>query len=142
LFCAFCSIISISVEWFPNGSPHEKSARVQTKRINQAADVIRALNQDILLLQEIKDYETCHRLADAIKPDSYKVAICSALKQGRGTGRQQVAILATQGMNRCPPGAKLVIIGMAQFFQLTRKAKIRTSPECAPGRRPQCQYSA
>ena len=40
--------------------------------------------------------ETCQRLASAIQPNTYKVAICSAFKQGRGIGKQQVAILAKE----------------------------------------------
>jgi endonuclease/exonuclease/phosphatase family metal-dependent hydrolase len=102
--CAFSTYASAgpirittwNLQWFPNGSPHEKSARAQAKCIGQAAQVIRDINPDILLLQEVKDYDACQRLADAIKPGSYKVAICSAFKQGRGIGRQQVAILAKE----------------------------------------------
>ena len=40
--------------------------------------------------------ETCQRLASAIQPNTYKVAICSAFKQGRDIGKQQVAILAKE----------------------------------------------
>jgi len=40
--------------------------------------------------------ETCQRLASAIQPNTYKVAICSAFKKGRGIGKQQVAILAKE----------------------------------------------
>jgi hypothetical protein len=40
--------------------------------------------------------EKCQRLASAIQPNTYKVAICSAFKQGRGIGKQQVAILAKE----------------------------------------------
>jgi endonuclease/exonuclease/phosphatase family metal-dependent hydrolase len=48
-----------NLQWFPNGSPREKSARTKAKTVNKAAEVIRALNPDILLLQEVKDYDTC-----------------------------------------------------------------------------------
>jgi endonuclease/exonuclease/phosphatase family metal-dependent hydrolase len=83
-------ITTWNLEWFPNGSSHDSSPEEQRKRINAAADVLRALNPDILLLQEVKDYDSCYRLAEAIKPGAYQIAICSSFKGGR----QQEAILA------------------------------------------------
>jgi endonuclease/exonuclease/phosphatase family metal-dependent hydrolase len=59
-----------------------------------AAGVLRQLDPDILLLQEMKDYDACARLAEGIRPGTYQTAICSAFRQGRGLGKQQVAILA------------------------------------------------
>lgn len=79
-----------NLEWFPAGSHNNASPEEQTRRINAAADVLRPLNPDILLLQEVRDYDACARLAEAIKPHTYTVAICSAFKGGR----QQVAILS------------------------------------------------
>lgn len=55
-----------------------------------AADVLRKLDPDILLLQEMRDYDACARLGEAIHPGAYQVAICSASKEGK----QQEAILA------------------------------------------------
>jgi endonuclease/exonuclease/phosphatase family metal-dependent hydrolase len=48
------------------------------------------------LLQEVRDYEACARLGEAISPGAYHVAICSAFKEPfqRGLGKQQVAILS------------------------------------------------
>ena len=60
------------------------------ENIRRAAEVLRDLNSDILLLQEVKDYEACARLADSISPNTYHVAVCSKFKGGN----QQVAILA------------------------------------------------
>jgi len=87
-----------NLDWFPNGKPEEAPAAEQEKRIQAAADVLRKLEPDIILLQEIKDYETCVRLAEAIKPHTYQVAICSAFKEPfhAGPGKQQVAILAKE----------------------------------------------
>jgi endonuclease/exonuclease/phosphatase family metal-dependent hydrolase len=59
-----------------------------------AAGVLRQLDPDILLLQEVKDYDACARLAEGIRPGTYQTAICSAFRQGRALGKQQVAILA------------------------------------------------
>ena len=83
-----------NLEWFPNGSPKELPLDAQNIRITAAASVLRQLDPDILLLQEVKDYPACARLAEAIRPGTYQIAICSAFKQGGGLGKQQEAILA------------------------------------------------
>jgi endonuclease/exonuclease/phosphatase family metal-dependent hydrolase len=85
-----------NLEWFPNGSAHEASAEQQNQRIKEAADVLRPINPDIVLLQEVRDYDVCARLGEAIAPGIYRVAICSAFKEPfqRGLGKQQVAILS------------------------------------------------
>jgi len=83
-----------NLEWFPNGSPKELAPIEQAKRIEAAAAVLRPLNSDIIMLQEVKDYDTCARLAEAIRPHTYQVAICSAFTEPfqSGLGKQQVAI--------------------------------------------------
>jgi endonuclease/exonuclease/phosphatase family metal-dependent hydrolase len=85
-----------NLEWFPNGSPKEMPPSEQEKRIAAAANVLRPLNPDIILLQEVRDYDVCARLANAIAPQTYQVAICSAFREPftPGLGKQQVAILA------------------------------------------------
>ena len=42
-----------NLEWFPNGSAHEASAEQQNERIKEAADVLRPISPDIVLLQEV-----------------------------------------------------------------------------------------
>src|SRR6266576_4661684 len=66
-----------NLEWFPNGSAHDATTEVQAQRIAAAADVLRPINPDIILLQEVRDYEACARLGEAIAPRMYHVAICS-----------------------------------------------------------------
>ena len=87
-----------NLDWFPNGKPQEAPPAEQQRRIQAAADVLRNLDPDIILLQEIRDYDTCTRLSEAIKPHTYQVAICSAFKEPfqPGFGKQQVAILAKE----------------------------------------------
>jgi endonuclease/exonuclease/phosphatase family metal-dependent hydrolase len=87
-----------NLDWFPNGKPKVAPAAELEKRIHAAADVLRNLDPDIILLQEMRDYDTCVRLAEAIKPHTYQVAICSAFKEPfqPGLGKQQVAILAKE----------------------------------------------
>jgi Endonuclease/Exonuclease/phosphatase family len=89
---AVIRITNWNLEWFPNGSPKRIPAEEQAKRIAAAADVLRPLKSDILLLQEVQDYDACARLAEAIRPHTYQVAICSAFKGGE----QQVAILVKE----------------------------------------------
>ena len=85
-----------NLESFPNGSAKERPAAQQQQRIKEAADVLRPIDPDIILLQEVKDYDACARLGEAIAPGVYHVAICSAFKEPfqRGFGKQQVAILS------------------------------------------------
>jgi hypothetical protein len=45
-------ITTWNLEWFPNGSAHDATTEVQAQRIAAAADVIRPINPDIILLQE------------------------------------------------------------------------------------------
>src|SRR5207249_1416074 len=83
-------ITTWNLEWFPNGSPHETAPEKQAQRVEAAADVLRKLDPDILLLQEMRDYDACARLGEAIHPGTYQVAICSAFKGGK----QQEAVVA------------------------------------------------
>ncbi|MGB9476706.1 MAG: endonuclease/exonuclease/phosphatase family protein, partial [Candidatus Udaeobacter sp.] len=66
-----------NLEWFPNGSAHDATPEAQAQRITAAADVLRPINPDIILLQEVRDYDACARLGEAIAPRMYHVAICS-----------------------------------------------------------------
>ena len=61
-------ITTWNLEWFPNGSPHDATPEVQAQRIAAAADVLRPINPDIVLLQEVRDYDACARLGEAITP--------------------------------------------------------------------------
>jgi len=89
-------ITTWNLQWFPNGSQVEASASEQAQRISQAGNILRSINPDIILLQEVRDYDICDRLGQAIQADTYHVAICSAFKEPfqPGIGKQQVAIIA------------------------------------------------
>jgi endonuclease/exonuclease/phosphatase family metal-dependent hydrolase len=85
-----------NMEWFPSGSPTTVSTSAEISRIAEAGTHLRSLDSDILLLQEIRDWDTCERLAAALAPLHYRVLVCSAFRDavGGNVGRQQVAILA------------------------------------------------
>lgn len=85
-----------NLQWFPSGSSFPATPQKQEENIKAAARVITIINPDVLLLQEIQDWDTCQRLADALAPLKYQVLVCSAFRDefGGGVGRQQVAILA------------------------------------------------
>lgn len=85
-----------NLQWFPSGSANGASPEVEMQRIAGAAKVLSVLNPDVMLLQEVRDFETCKKLADALRPLKYEVLVCSAFRDGFSgvVGRQQVAILA------------------------------------------------
>jgi hypothetical protein len=93
-----------NLEWFPNGSAHDATPEVQAQRIATAADVLRPINPDIILLQEVRDYDACTRLGEAIAPGIYHVAVCSAFKEPfqSGLGKQQVDGESIRGFDSRP----------------------------------------
>ncbi len=66
-------ITTWNLEWFPRGSANEAPPEQQNQRIKEAADVLRPINSDIILLQEVRDYDACARLGEAIAPGIYHV---------------------------------------------------------------------
>lgn len=97
------SVTTWNLEWFPSGnSKGIATPEIIAKRIADAAEVLRKLDSDIIVLQEVKDYEACEALAKAIDP-KYQVLVCSAFKSGFGgiAGLQQVAILSKYPAQSC-----------------------------------------
>jgi endonuclease/exonuclease/phosphatase family metal-dependent hydrolase len=81
--------------WNLNSSvaPAEVSA-TEENRLASIATVLDSLNADIILLQEIRDQQTCERLAVLLKPARYRVAVCSFFTDVSGRPLPQVAILS------------------------------------------------
>ena len=48
-----------NLEWFPDKSPRLVPLEQEARNVSMAADVLRKLDSDILLLQEVRDYEVC-----------------------------------------------------------------------------------
>jgi len=81
-----------NLQWFPSGSSLRTSEYKETERIRQAVAILKSIDADIVLLQEVRDFATCHRLAKEV--GSLKVAICSQFTEfGGKIGWQQIAIL-------------------------------------------------
>lgn len=86
-----------NLEWFPSGfSRGLASPEVESNNIAAVARVVKKLDSDILILEEVRDLKACEFLADALKPSKYSVAVCSQFKEGFSgvMGLQQVAILS------------------------------------------------
>ncbi|MBE2179454.1 MAG: endonuclease/exonuclease/phosphatase family protein [Chthoniobacterales bacterium] len=85
------SIISWNIEWFPGKKNFARSDAMK-KHAQVVSEVIAELNPDILLAQEIRDWESFARLCDVLP--GFRPAVVSAFPS-RKTGeywRQQVAI--------------------------------------------------
>lgn len=74
----------------------DSDAAGPVSQMDHAADVLRALNPDIILLQRVKDWHKCQELAEALKPLDYYVVICSAFQRESPLlpQKQQLAILS------------------------------------------------
>lgn len=83
-----------NLEWFPSGKANLRDPVEEPKRIAAAAGIIKSLAPDVVLLQEVRDWETCERLVSALKPLVYQVLVCSAFRDGGQVGWQQEAIIA------------------------------------------------
>lgn len=65
-------------------------------RIQLAADVLKVVQPDVILLHHVRDWDMSTRLARALQPEDYRVLICSAFPEAKSApaGQQQVAILS------------------------------------------------
>ena len=72
------------------------AAGTNDSRIPDAAAVLRKLNPDVILLQQVRDWRMCEQLAQALKPADYSVCVCSSFREARtgSLSNQQVAILS------------------------------------------------
>jgi hypothetical protein len=64
-------------------------------QIQDAAESLKKLRPDVIMLQGVAGWETCRQLAQALRPEAYQVVICSSFRDSgaRLLGRQ-VAILS------------------------------------------------
>lgn len=85
-------VMTWNLQWFPGGRPGA-TAEDKDRQIVQVREVIRKINPDVVLLQEV---ESANALEETLKPlgPDWKVAIVSRFKQGNFLSGQQVAIAA------------------------------------------------
>jgi endonuclease/exonuclease/phosphatase family metal-dependent hydrolase len=85
-----------NMEWFPSGTSRRLAPDEEDKRIAEAAAIIKAIDPDVALLQEVRDWDTCEKLVASLQPSKYYVAVCSAFrdKVGGQIGWQQEAIIS------------------------------------------------
>lgn len=88
-------ITTWNLEWFPSGKPNLVDATIEAKRTAAAAKVLRDLDPDVILLQEVRDEAAVEALAKQIGR-GHHVAVVSRFKFGNKLGEQQQAILAKQ----------------------------------------------
>ncbi len=71
------------------------SKEFQQGLIKDAAQSLKKLRPDVILLQEVGGWETCSQLAQALQPEIYHVAICSTFRDAAGKPlSSQVAIIS------------------------------------------------
>ena len=74
------------------------SQDLNTNAMAAAAHELKLLDADIVLLQGVRDWQTCALLAQELKPADYQVAVCSAFPQQKASGNKpgEVGILCKQ----------------------------------------------
>lgn len=71
-------------------------ARLKTNRVQDAAAVLKKLDPDVIILQQVENWQSCDELVKALRPTNYNLMVCSSFRDKRtgALSRQQVAILA------------------------------------------------
>ena len=71
------------------------SVQFQQNLVQEAAESLKKLRPDVIMLQQVADWETCHQFVQALQPESYQVVICSSFRDPRANLlSRQVAILS------------------------------------------------
>lgn len=87
------TVLTWNLQWFPSGTALKAAEDTELARIREAAALIRDIAPDVLVVQEVRDFDAAHRLAR--KAGGLTVAVCSRFRDFGGTvGWQQVAILS------------------------------------------------
>ncbi|HWY74178.1 MAG TPA: hypothetical protein VN281_01100 [Verrucomicrobiae bacterium] len=75
---------------------NDPSQKTADARIQDAAVALGRLDPDVIILQQVRDWQMCQQVVQALQPAAYSVQVCSSFRDARtGTaGRQQIAILS------------------------------------------------
>ena len=97
VYCSDISVVTWNLEWFPSGSSKGFAPKeIESQRIVSVAQTLSKLNCDIIIIEEVRDIQSCEQLIEALKPLKYTVSVCTQFKDafGGGVGLQQIAILS------------------------------------------------
>jgi endonuclease/exonuclease/phosphatase family metal-dependent hydrolase len=89
-------ITTWNLKGFPSNAAEPDAPERDEQRISDVGKVLNDLNPEIVLLQDVRDKESCERLAKQFKPAIYQVLVCSSFRDGAdGTvATKQLAILS------------------------------------------------
>jgi len=104
--------------WDMRSVPQGRSAKSvsDSDRIQLAADVLKVVKPDVILLHHVRDWDMSTRLARALEPADYRVLVCSSFLEAKSApaGEQQVAILSRRKAYftwsepwQAPPGSQV-----------------------------------
>lgn len=85
-----------NMEWFPSGTMEPKPAKEEAARIDSAARFLRWQNADIVMLEEMRDAETCTNLIARPALEGFRLNVCSEFRPPyRGAeAMQQTAVIS------------------------------------------------
>jgi len=100
LFCVWLPAFTVAaqpvrvVTW--NLLPRNDAPDVADKTVVEAGRVLKELNPDVIVLEQVQDLLDCEDILQALKPAEYQVAVFSSFRdpQTGDLGRRQVAILS------------------------------------------------
>ncbi len=90
------------VTW--NLLPREAGAGSGEKTTAEAARVLKDLNPDVIVLEQVPDLLSCEDILDALKPADYQVAVFSSFRDaqtGDLSGRQVAILSRSKASNPC-----------------------------------------
>jgi hypothetical protein len=75
---------------------NDPSLKSADGRIQDAAVTLGRLDPDVIILQQVRDWQMCQQVVQALQPAAYSVQVCSSFRDVRtgAAGRQQIAILS------------------------------------------------
>ena len=76
----------------------EPAASGVEARLQEAATGLKKLNPQVIVLHQVRDWQMCNQLAQALGPTNYTVLVCSSFRDTPtgGLSKQQVGILANR----------------------------------------------
>ena len=136
-----------NLEWFPSGIAFKTAPEeIENARVKAAANTVRAHAPDIFFAQEIRDVESCEKLAAATGIKNFKLAVCTDFLDFEGNPiMQQCAIFTTHkvvetrsikwqvfGIADPPRGAAYALLDvdgeLLACFSLHLKSNLRRNP--------------